>query len=234
MDEEIPLNNEGAADSNNPQSTPEKEVDHKNQTIQQLEAALRELLERQTREATIASEVVKRAEELVKKQQAILDEAERREKDILEKLSNKTQTMIDQSSKTAESKDHTWRPSTVVTKASGREKSKHPFSSHILAKELPKKFRMLLVNASDNIQCKAFTITLKKDALIWFNSLPPGSIECFSDLADSFIKNFTTRRRLPKTCLNLYLIVQKPEETLRSYLDRFNTECTRGYSPKRL
>ncbi|MED6111240.1 hypothetical protein PIB30_050793 [Stylosanthes scabra] len=77
------MNNEehGAADSSNP----EKEVDQRNHTIQQLEAALRELLERQTREAALASEAVKRAEELAKKQQAILDEAEKREKDRLEK-----------------------------------------------------------------------------------------------------------------------------------------------------
>ncbi|MED6147750.1 hypothetical protein PIB30_046618 [Stylosanthes scabra] len=195
MDDEIPLNNEGAADSSNPQPTPEKEVDQRNQTIQQLEVALRELLERQTREAAIASGAVKRAEELAKKQQAILDEAERREKYRLEKLNNKTQTIMDHSSKMTESKDHT--PN-----------------------------RMLLVNASDAIQYKAFTITLKKDALTWFNALPPGSIECFSNLADSFMKNFTTRRRLPKTCLNLYSIVQKPYETFRSYLDCFNTECT--------
>ncbi|MED6122914.1 hypothetical protein PIB30_044348 [Stylosanthes scabra] len=63
---------------------------------------------------------------------------------------------------------------------------------------------MLLINASDAIQFKAFTITFKKDALTWFNYLPPNSIECFSDLVNNFMKNFTTRRRLPKTCLNLY------------------------------
>ncbi|MED6139518.1 hypothetical protein PIB30_084579 [Stylosanthes scabra] len=78
---------------------------------------------------------------------------------------------------------------------------------------------MLLVNASDAIQCKAFTITLKKEALTWFNALPPGSIEQLHE-------ELTTHRKLPKTCLNLYSIVQKPEKTLRSYLDRFNTECT--------
>ncbi|MED6153313.1 hypothetical protein PIB30_100671 [Stylosanthes scabra] len=107
MEEEIPINNEEAGESSHPQPTPLKEVDQRNQTIQQLEIALRELLERQTREAAIASEAVKIAEELAKKQQAILDEAERREKDRLEKLNNKTPTMIDHSSKTAESNDHT-------------------------------------------------------------------------------------------------------------------------------
>ncbi|MED6209146.1 hypothetical protein PIB30_051961 [Stylosanthes scabra] len=53
------------------------EVDQRNQTIRKLKTALRELLGRQTREDAIASEVVKRAEELAKKQQAVLDEAER-------------------------------------------------------------------------------------------------------------------------------------------------------------
>ncbi|MED6222558.1 hypothetical protein PIB30_065559 [Stylosanthes scabra] len=40
------------------------------------------------------------------------------------------------------------------------------------------------------------------------------------------MKNFTTRWRLLKTYLNLYSVVQKYEETLRSYMDRFNTKCT--------
>ncbi|MED6226356.1 hypothetical protein PIB30_102896 [Stylosanthes scabra] len=66
--EEIPINNEGAGESSNPQPTPEKEIDQRDQTIRQLETALRELLERQTREAAIATEAMKRAEELARKQ----------------------------------------------------------------------------------------------------------------------------------------------------------------------
>ncbi|MED6126607.1 hypothetical protein PIB30_080047 [Stylosanthes scabra] len=138
MEEEIPIVNKGAGENSNPQPTPEKEIDQINQTIQQLEAALRELLERETREGAIATEAVKRAEELAKKQQAILDEAKKREKDRQEKLSSKALTL---GSKTPESKDHTWKPSTVATKAPGKEKRKHPFSSHILAEELSKKFQ---------------------------------------------------------------------------------------------
>ncbi|MED6140730.1 hypothetical protein PIB30_096282 [Stylosanthes scabra] len=72
-------------------------------------------------------------------------------------------------------------PSTIATKATGREKGKYPFSLDVLVVELPKKFRypveikpydgttypkhhldafenrMLLMNASDAIQCKTFT-----------------------------------------------------------------------------
>ncbi|MED6187782.1 hypothetical protein PIB30_079762 [Stylosanthes scabra] len=219
MEEEIPIVNEGADESSNPQLTPEKEVDQRDQTVRQLEAALRELLERQTREAANASEAVKRAEELARKQQAILDEAERKEKDRQEKLNGRAPTLVDNNSKTAESKDHTWKPFTMVTKILGREKSKHPFSPHILAEELPKNFRYPVeIEPYDGLQTRSIT---------WMPSkIGCCSIESFSDLADSFMKNFTTRRRLPKTCLNLYLVIQKSEETLQSYLDRFNTECT--------
>ncbi|MED6203479.1 hypothetical protein PIB30_115858, partial [Stylosanthes scabra] len=52
--EEIPAD-EGTAESN-PLPTPEKGIDQRNNTVHQLEAALRELLERQTREAALASE----------------------------------------------------------------------------------------------------------------------------------------------------------------------------------
>ncbi|MED6194859.1 hypothetical protein PIB30_032409 [Stylosanthes scabra] len=123
---------------------------------------------------------------------------------------------MDHSSKTAESKDHTWRPSTVVTKAPRREKSKHPFSSHILAEELPKKFRypveiepydgttdlkhhldafenrMLLVNASDAIQCKAFTITLKKGCLDMLHEELHNPSETPEDLPQSVLDSAKT------------------------------------------
>ncbi|MED6111225.1 hypothetical protein PIB30_050559 [Stylosanthes scabra] len=52
---DIQLNNEGADDSV-PQFTPEKGITPNNQSIQQIETALRELLERQTQEAEIATE----------------------------------------------------------------------------------------------------------------------------------------------------------------------------------
>ncbi|MED6148489.1 hypothetical protein PIB30_053674 [Stylosanthes scabra] len=141
MVEEIPINNEEGGENNHPQPTLEKGIDQGNQTTHQLEAALRELLERQTREAAIATEEVRREKELAKKQQAILDEAEKREKDQSEKLNGKVPIPVDDDSRIADLQDRTWKPSTVATKITGREKSKHPFSPHILAEELPKKFR---------------------------------------------------------------------------------------------
>ncbi|MED6205745.1 hypothetical protein PIB30_020532 [Stylosanthes scabra] len=192
--------NDYVTDDNIPQPTPEKGIIPSGQNVQQLEAALRELLERQTRDAEVAAEAMKRTEAMAAKR----------------RLSSKL----------------CWKrlrsPSTVAGNPPARENNKHHFSLAFLSEELPKKFkyptdmepydgsgdpkhhldafdnRMVLLNASDATKCKAFSVIFKKDALTWFNSLAPGSIKNFSDLSGGFLKNFTTRRRLPKTCLNLY------------------------------
>ncbi|MED6205427.1 hypothetical protein PIB30_017460 [Stylosanthes scabra] len=202
-----------------------------------MEAALKELFEKQTREAEIASEAMKRAEAMAARQQALLEEAEKREQELKQKLQNML-SFIDEDEGVGDSRSHTWKPSTVAGNPPVKENNKHPFSLAILSKELPKKFKclmdmepydrtsdpkhhpdvfdnwMVLLNASDAAKRKAFIVTLKKDALTWFNSLSPRSINSFSELFESFLKNFTTRRKLPKTCLNLYSIVRKPEESL--------------------
>ncbi|MED6198567.1 hypothetical protein PIB30_067635 [Stylosanthes scabra] len=78
-----------------------------------MEAALRELLGRQTREAVIASEAMTRAEAMVARQQALLEEAEKREQELKEKLQHKP-SVIDDDDITVELRDRTWKPSTVI------------------------------------------------------------------------------------------------------------------------
>ncbi|MED6205590.1 hypothetical protein PIB30_018945 [Stylosanthes scabra] len=194
------------------QPTPEKGVIPSDQNIQQMEIALKELLERQTRDAEIAAEAMKRAEAMAARQQALLEEAERRDQEFKQKLQNKPSATDEDEGK----------PSVVVGNQPARENNKHPFSLAILSEELPNKIkyptdmelydgssdpkhhldafdnRMVLLNASDSTKCKAFSVTCKKDALAWFNSLAPRSINSFSDLSGGFLKNFTTRRKLPK------------------------------------
>ncbi|MED6137663.1 hypothetical protein PIB30_067040 [Stylosanthes scabra] len=60
------FNNEGADDII-PQFTPEKGIIPLNQSIQQMETTMRELLERQTREAKITTEAMKWAEAMAAK-----------------------------------------------------------------------------------------------------------------------------------------------------------------------
>ncbi|MED6219596.1 hypothetical protein PIB30_037214 [Stylosanthes scabra] len=213
------LNNEGA-DDNIPQFTLEKGIIPSNQSIQQIKTALRELLKRQTREAEIATEAMKRAEAMATNQQTLLEEAEKRDQELKEKLRNRFSN-IDEDEGVADSRSRTWKPSVVAGNPPAKENNKHPFPLIIFSEELPKKFKY-----PTDLEPYDGSSDPKHHLDAFDNRMHPGSIKSFSDLSGGFLKNFTTRRRLPKTCLNLYSIAQKPKESLRDYLDRFNSECT--------
>ncbi|MED6171929.1 hypothetical protein PIB30_045471 [Stylosanthes scabra] len=105
-----------------------------------MEDSLRELLERQTREAEIASEAMKRAKAMAARQQALLEEAEKRDQELKEKLRNRL-SYIDEDKGVADSRSRTWKLSVVAGNPPAKENSKHPFSLTILSEELPKKFK---------------------------------------------------------------------------------------------
>ncbi|KAK9750159.1 hypothetical protein RND81_02G177700 [Saponaria officinalis] len=72
--------------------------------------------------------------------------------------------------------------------------------------------------------CKGFGSTLTGPALQWYINLHSGSITSFADLVNSFNQQFTSSRELEKRSSDLYRITQKPDESLRTYLNRFNKE----------
>ncbi|KAK3035505.1 hypothetical protein RJ639_033964 [Escallonia herrerae] len=76
----------------------------------------------------------------------------------------------------------------------------------------------------DQIMCRAFPVTLKGAAHVWFQHLTPRSISCSAQLAESFRSNFLTRRVQRKNSSALFRIIQGPKESLKSYYARFNSE----------
>ncbi|KAK2996438.1 hypothetical protein RJ639_025575 [Escallonia herrerae] len=76
----------------------------------------------------------------------------------------------------------------------------------------------------DQIMCRAFPVTLKGAAHVWFQHLPPRSISCWAQLAESFRSNFLTSRVQRKNSSALFRIIQGPKESLNSYYARFNSE----------
>ncbi|XP_025679413.1 uncharacterized protein [Arachis hypogaea] len=85
--------------------------------------------------------------------------------------------------------------------------------------------RMYLTDASDAIRCKAFPTTLIKTAIKWFDSLPPGLITSFDDLAKKFLARFSIQKDKAKHAPSLLGIKQGDQENLRSYIKRFNKAC---------
>src|SRR3954464_13634004 len=130
-----------------------------------------------------------------------------------------------------------------TTYLSGSE-SDSPLAYHILDADLPRfkmpqlekydgggdpddhiqsyRTSMKLHGATDPLLCLAFPTTLKKAAREWYNNLSAGSINSFRDLSRSFRNQFAASKRRKKNPAQLLTIIQKEDETLRSYMNRFN------------
>ncbi|XP_074579120.1 uncharacterized protein LOC141835644 [Curcuma longa] len=127
----------------------------------------------------------------------------------------------------------------------GSGSHKSPFAQWILEEELPRHFRApqlmdytgatdpedhlgrfenaaTLHQYTDAIKCRVFLTTLAGAAVRWFNHLPPASICSFNDFRGSFLRHFATSRAYRKTVMDLFAIKQKPKESLKDYLRRFN------------
>ena len=73
--------------------------------------------------------------------------------------------------------------------------------------------------------CRAFPTTLKAAARIWFSRLTPNSISTFKELSAQFTAHFIGGHRYKKFTACLMSIKQRKDETLRSYISRFNKEA---------
>ena len=74
------------------------------------------------------------------------------------------------------------------------------------------------------MRCRAFAITLKGPALAWFNRLPASSIFSFRELSIAFVTHFIKARTYRKSSYHLLTFKQGTQESLKSYVQRFNAE----------
>ena len=84
---------------------------------------------------------------------------------------------------------------------------------------------MHLQGIPDEIMCRAFPTTLKGPVRIWFSRLTPNSISSFKKLSTQFASHFIRGHRYKKSIACLMNIKQQEDETLRSYITRFNKEA---------
>ncbi|XP_047149929.1 uncharacterized protein LOC124822015 [Vigna umbellata] len=98
----------------------------------------------------------------------------------------------------------------------------HP-ESHIKTFSNAMAFR----TGNDAIWCRAFSLSLEDEALEWFNTLPPNSIENFAGLKQLFIKQFAASSTQDLTVFELMTLKQGKEETLRAFMDRYQKTARR-------
>ncbi|GKV40237.1 hypothetical protein SLEP1_g47906 [Rubroshorea leprosula] len=77
-------------------------------------------------------------------------------------------------------------------------------------------------NASDALMCKIFPSTLRGNARTWYYSLPPRSINSYTELTSAFATKFSSRRLIMKTISELMRVKQRDGESLKNFMSRFN------------
>ncbi|GKV03520.1 hypothetical protein SLEP1_g15809 [Rubroshorea leprosula] len=83
-------------------------------------------------------------------------------------------------------------------------------------------FCMQVQNASDALMCKIFPSTLRGNARTWYYSLPPRSINSYTELTSAFATKFFSRRLIRKTTSKLMRVKQRDGESLKNFMSRFN------------
>ncbi|KAL0320153.1 UNVERIFIED_CONTAM: hypothetical protein Sradi_5276800 [Sesamum radiatum] len=81
----------------------------------------------------------------------------------------------------------------------------------------------LLHRYTAEIKCHVSSTTFARAAQQWFNQLLVGAIGSFQEFWSLFLHQFANSRKLRNMELNFFAIRQKDNETLKEYLQRFNT-----------
>ena len=87
------------------------------------------------------------------------------------------------------------------------------------------KTTMHLQGVPDEIMCRAFPTTLKGLARVWFSKIPLNTLSSFDELSKLFVNNFIGGQKHKRSSSNLLTIEQGENESLRSFITRFNREA---------
>ena len=77
----------------------------------------------------------------------------------------------------------------------------------------------------DEIMCRAFLTILKGLARVWFSKIPSGIVSSFEELNKLFVNNFIGGQRHKRSSSNLLTIEHGENESLQSFITRFNREA---------
>ena len=87
------------------------------------------------------------------------------------------------------------------------------------------KTTMHLQGVPDEIMCRAFPTTLKGPARVWFSKIPPNTVGSFKELSKLFVNNFIGGQRHKRSSSSLLTIEQGENESLQSFITRFNRKA---------
>ncbi|XP_014499586.1 uncharacterized protein LOC106760694 [Vigna radiata var. radiata] len=86
---------------------------------------------------------------------------------------------------------------------------------------------MAFYSKSDPIKCRAFSLSLKDEALEWYYTLPPNSIDSFHIVTTLFKSQFSANRREKVSAAKLVNLKQGKDEPLRTFMRRYSEAARR-------
>ncbi|GKB10441.1 reverse transcriptase domain-containing protein [Tanacetum coccineum] len=75
--------------------------------------------------------------------------------------------------------------------------------------------------------CHMFNSTLIGPARVWFDELPPKSIDGYKDLIAAFLAYFMQQKKYVKDPVEIHNIKQRDGETIKEFMERFKVEIGR-------
>ncbi|XP_014506386.1 uncharacterized protein LOC106766145 [Vigna radiata var. radiata] len=87
---------------------------------------------------------------------------------------------------------------------------------------------MAYYSNSNPVKCRAFSQSLKGEALEWYYTLPPNSVDSFRTVISLLKKQYAINRRDEITPVDLVNIKQGKDETLRAFIQRYNEVARRA------
>ncbi|GJR24702.1 reverse transcriptase domain-containing protein [Tanacetum coccineum] len=72
--------------------------------------------------------------------------------------------------------------------------------------------------------CHMFNSTLTRSARVWFDDLPPESVDSYDDLKEVFLANFRQQKKCTKDPVEIHHIKQREGESTEDFVRRFKIE----------
>ncbi|GJW48298.1 reverse transcriptase domain-containing protein [Tanacetum coccineum] len=73
-------------------------------------------------------------------------------------------------------------------------------------------------------RCHMFNSTLTGSARVWFDDLPPESVDSYDDLKEAFLANFRQQKKCIKDPVEIHHIKQREGESTKDFVRRFKIE----------
>ncbi|XP_014499024.1 uncharacterized protein LOC106760107 [Vigna radiata var. radiata] len=86
---------------------------------------------------------------------------------------------------------------------------------------------MAFYSNSDPVKCRAFSLSLKDEALEWYYTLPPNSVDNFHTVTTLFKRQFSANRRERVSATELVNLKQGRDEPLRTFMRRYSETARR-------